>query len=67
MMIQTFGERLLPIAAVTARIGMKKTWLYAQIRKGKFPRPLKLGRAARWRLSDVSRWLAEQASPGGLQ
>lgn len=45
-------------ARVLAVIGMKNTWLYEEIKAGRFPAPIKLGaRAVGWRRSDVEAWL----------
>ena len=46
---------------VLAAIGMSNTWLYYQIKKGKFPRPIKLGEnAVGWKSSDIFHWLELQ-------
>ena len=52
-------DALIPLPAVTTLIGMSRTWLYGAITNGDFPRPRKIGRASRWRLGEVRRWLAE--------
>ena len=44
---------------VLATVGMGNTWLYAEIAKGDFPAPVKLGtRAVGWRRADVEAWLS---------
>ena len=51
-------ESLVDIETVTRLIAMRRTWLYDEVRAGRFPAPLKIGTASRWRLGDVRRWLA---------
>ena len=46
---------------VLAIIGIGNTSLYAAIKRGDFPAPVKLGvRAVGWRRSDVENWLASR-------
>lgn len=51
-------DALIDLEAVTGLVGMRRTWIYDEIRAGRFPAPVKLGTASRWRLGDVRRWLA---------
>lgn len=54
-------DEILRKPRVLAAIGMGNTWLYAEIAKGEFPAPVKLGaRAVGWRRSDVENWLASR-------
>ena len=46
---------------VLALIGIGNTSLYAAIKRGEFPAPVKLGvRAVGWRRSDIENWLASR-------
>jgi prophage regulatory protein len=46
---------------VLAIIGLGNTSLYAAIKRGDFPAPVKLGaRAVGWRRSDIENWLASR-------
>ena len=46
---------------VLALIGIGNTSLYAAIKRGDFPAPVKLGvRAVGWRRSDIDNWLASR-------
>lgn len=36
---------------------------YRLVREGEFPKPIKIGRASRWRRADVERWLSDRAAP----
>ena len=50
---------LLTIKLVTARTGLARSTVYQAVRDEKFPAPVRpLGRAPRWRATDVERWLA---------
>ncbi|WP_409438259.1 helix-turn-helix transcriptional regulator [Scandinavium sp.] len=42
---------------ITQLIKMTDKWIYAQIQKGQFPKPLKLGRSSRWKYSEICDWL----------
>jgi prophage regulatory protein len=47
-------------------VGMKRTWVYDEIKRGKFPAPVKLGaRAVGWRRSEVHAWLESREAMGG--
>lgn len=50
---------LLTLAEVMAKVKMGKTWIYAEIKAGRFPAPKKLShKAARWAAGDVLDYLA---------
>lgn len=51
-------DALIDMERVIDLVGMRRTWVYDEIRAGRFPAPIKLGTASRWRLGDVRRWLA---------
>jgi prophage regulatory protein len=54
-------ERLLRLPAVEGLTGLKRAHLYSLARKGRFPRPLKIGaRASAWQASEVQAWIAER-------
>ena len=38
----------------------RKTKLYAMVKSGQFPAPVKIGSMTCWRMEDVHRWLSEQ-------
>lgn len=51
-------DRLMRKKEVLAAIGMKSTWLHAEMNAGRFPKPVKIGlRAVAWRRSDIEKWL----------
>lgn len=41
---------------------LKRSQLYALIRADKFPKPLKIGKSARWVKSQVDDWIAAQVA-----
>ena len=46
--------------------GLSRATIYRKMRKGQFPKPLKLGdRAVRWRQSEVEGWLASLPRAAG--
>lgn len=52
------------ISDVITQTGLPRSSLYAQVRRGDFPRPIKLGaRSVGWRTEDIDAWIA--ARPGG--
>lgn len=54
------AEKLLPLDAVIALVGFKRSKIYALIDAGKFPRPIKIDSASRWPESSVQAWIAER-------
>lgn len=53
-------ESLLPLERVIARVGFKRSKLYALIESGEFPEPIKIGKASRWPESRIERWIADR-------
>lgn len=53
---------LLSMKDITAHCNLSDKYFYALIKRGQFPRPLKLGRASRWRKSDYEAWLNKRNS-----
>ena len=50
-------DRLLRLSAVKSATGFCKTWIYAAIQRGDFPRPAKVGRASAWAELEVFQWV----------
>lgn len=49
---------LLRLPAVIQRVGYKKPTIYAKIKDGTFPKPVKLGeRAVAWQESEIEVWI----------
>jgi prophage regulatory protein len=53
-------DELMPIPRTETVSGMKRSQIYEMIKKGAFPRPVKLGVASRWSLHEVQKWVADQ-------
>lgn len=49
-------------AATRGITGFSAKHIYHLINEDKFPRPLKIGRASLWRLSDINAWIDSHAS-----
>jgi prophage regulatory protein len=51
-------EALLPVDLVSAVSGLTVSAIYREMRRGRFPRPLKITNSARaWRLSEILAWI----------
>lgn len=53
-------ERFLTLSEVEKITGFKKTFIYQQGDKGNFPQRRKIGKSARWLLSEIKEWMASQ-------
>lgn len=53
------GAQLLTMPQLEVLTQLHRTRLYLFIREGSFPKPLKLGRTARWHRPAVEQWLAD--------
>jgi prophage regulatory protein len=62
------GERILKIRSVLERVPMSRSLLYAEIRAGRFPRPIALGVKARgWRETDIDRYIESRSAAPRLE
>ncbi|WP_201584833.1 helix-turn-helix transcriptional regulator [Psychrobacter sp. HII-4] len=50
-------------AATRGITGFSAKHIYHLINEGKFPKPIKIGRASLWRLSDINSWLGSHVQP----
>jgi prophage regulatory protein len=56
--IPDVGQRVLSLAEVCIKCGLSKSTLYAAIKAGTFPKPLKLTeRRSAWLLSEIDAWI----------
>lgn len=46
--------------SVTGRTTMHRTTVYALIKAGQFPKPVKLGRSSAWSEQEVDAWIEKQ-------
>lgn len=59
-LVQT--DRLLTMKEFAEKVGMSLSWLFAQKKAGKLPAAICLGRARRYRESDVEAWLQQHTA-----
>ena len=52
-------EKLLTIKEVVNIVGFKTSTIYKFIKTKGFPKPVKIGKSSRWKLSDVNNWLKQ--------
>lgn len=51
-------DRLLSIQEVVAMVGLSRATIYDMVKRNTFPPQYRAGlRAARWRMSDVQKWI----------
>ncbi|WP_320338175.1 MULTISPECIES: helix-turn-helix transcriptional regulator [Enterobacteriaceae] len=58
------GDAFMTMKEVMVLTGTSDKFIYAQIQKGLFPKPLKFGRASRWILSEVYEYINGRATSG---
>lgn len=53
---------------VTRLTGFSRPWIYAAMKAGTFPRPIKIGpRSVRWVLGDVQAWIEARIAEDRLR
>ena len=62
MQPDTAHRRLLPLADVMDRVGLRKTAIYERIARHAFPPPVQLGTTVRWVESEVEDWIEARIS-----
>lgn len=50
-------DKFITIKEVADICGFKTTFIYARIRQGEFPAPIKFGAASRWSLNAIQNWM----------
>ena len=61
------NDRLVRMPELKQIIGYSQQSIYAKMLRGEFPRPLKLGRAVAWPLSQIQAWLESCIATGEQQ
>jgi prophage regulatory protein len=57
-------DRIVRLPEVIATVGLRRSAIYARVRDGRFPPPLKItNHAVGWRESDLARWIAQRPCP----
>jgi prophage regulatory protein len=54
------NKQILRLPAVLARVGMGRSWVYREAAAGRFPAPIKIGRASGWGSNDIDQWVADR-------
>jgi len=52
-------NKFITINEVINIVGFKKSTIYKFIKTRSFPKPVKIGRSSRWKLSDINSWLKQ--------
>jgi len=52
--------KMLRLRDVTEMVALQQSSIYAKIKKGEFPTPIKIGYASRWLESEVIAWVEKQ-------
>lgn len=61
-------SELMRLADVTRRVDLSKRSIYYLIKKGDFPRPIRVGsRAVRWLRNEIEDWLLSRPRGAGVQ
>lgn len=51
---------LIDMKYIVSKSGLTNKFFYAQIKRGLFPSPIKLGRSSRWKKSEFEQWIEER-------
>lgn len=51
------NDRFIKIEEVVNIVGLSQSRVYAMVKCGDFPKPVKLGKASRWPLSTIRHWM----------
>ena len=54
------SEKIIRLPQVKEMAGLGTTAIYGKIKKGEFPRPIKIGRVSGWVESEVQAWISQQ-------
>ena len=57
---ETMSQRLIRLPEVRALVGLRTTSIYDKIKKGEFPKQVKLGRLSGWVEAEVQEWISRQ-------
>lgn len=56
-MAEAVKRELLRREEVEERFGVSRSWIYAEMRAGRFPEPVRIGsRSVRWKVADLDEW-----------
>ncbi|WP_204353376.1 helix-turn-helix transcriptional regulator [Tritonibacter mobilis] len=49
--------KLIDVKEVCRVVSLSRSQIYALMREGAFPAPVKVGRASRWRVAEIDKWI----------
>ncbi len=55
-------QKLIRLHSVIETTSIKKSSIYARIKRGTFPKPVKIGCASAWLESEVEEWVKQRIS-----
>jgi len=55
-------EKFLTVREVSEIVGFKISTIYKFIKTKDFPKPMKIGKSSRWKLTDIQKWINHQIS-----
>ncbi|MFW5395037.1 MAG: AlpA family transcriptional regulator [Candidatus Accumulibacter regalis] len=54
------NQRLIRLPQVKSMVGLGRSSIYDKIKRGEFPKQIKLGRSSGWIEAEVQLWISEQ-------
>lgn len=51
------SDRLLNIKQVSQKVSFGKSKIYEMLKKGEFPKPVRIDNNVRWKESDIDNWI----------
>ena len=61
------NQRLIRLPQVKAMVGLGRSSIYDKIKRGEFPKQIKLGRSSGWVEAEVQTWISEQIQASRLE
>ena len=56
---QVEDDSFMVIEAVMKKVSKRKTWIYACMAQGTFPKNYKIGKSSLWSLNEINRWIQD--------
>lgn len=56
-------NELWSFAEVSKRTGMGRTFIYGEMKAGRFPQRVLIGKSARWKSTEVQAWINSKMPP----
>jgi len=53
-------DRIIRLPEVVSQVGLKKSTIYDMIKRGTFPKQIKLGRMSGWSEREIQEWIETQ-------